>query len=74
MDYSADVLSVIIVGVFILSLFSGMLGLGAAFATIPYLSFFMVDIVHEVQPAALLLNGFTAAFSAFGFSRSGFIR
>jgi len=74
MDYSIDVLVVILTGVFILSLFSGMLGLGAAFATIPYLSIFMVDIVHEVQPVALLLNGFTAAFSAFGFSRSGFIR
>uniref|UniRef100_A0A7J2TKA6 Probable membrane transporter protein n=1 Tax=Archaeoglobus fulgidus TaxID=2234 RepID=A0A7J2TKA6_ARCFL len=64
----------IVFGVFILSLFSGMLGLGAAFATIPYLSFFMSDIVHEVQPVALLLNGFTAAFSAFGFARSGLIR
>jgi uncharacterized membrane protein YfcA len=64
----------ILSGVFILSFFSGMLGLGAAFATIPYLSLFMSDIVHEVQPVALLLNGFTAAFSAYGFSRSGLVR
>ncbi len=73
MDYSIDVFIMILTGVFILSLLSGMLGLGAAFATIPYLSFFMIDIVNEVQPVALLLNGFTAAFSAFGFSRSGFV-
>jgi uncharacterized membrane protein YfcA len=64
----------ILSGVFILSFFSGMLGLGAAFATIPYLSLFMSDIVHEVQPVALLLNGFTAAFGAYGFSRSGLVR
>jgi uncharacterized membrane protein YfcA len=73
-DYGTDVLFAILLGVFVLSLFSGMLGLGAAFATIPYLSIFMADVVHEVQPIALLLNGFTAAFSAFGFSRSGLIR
>ncbi|MCC6010627.1 MAG: sulfite exporter TauE/SafE family protein [Fervidicoccaceae archaeon] len=53
---------------------SGMLGLGAAFATIPYLSLFMTDVMHEVQPVALLLNGFTAAFSAAGFARSKLIR
>jgi uncharacterized membrane protein YfcA len=38
----------IVVGVFVLSLLSGMLGLGAAFVTIPYLSLFMTDVVHEV--------------------------
>lgn len=42
-----------------MSVLSGMLGLGAAFATIPYLSLFY-ELVHEVQPVALLLNGFTA--------------
>lgn len=68
------IITAILSGVFILSFFSGMLGLGAAFATIPYLSLFMSDIVHEVQPVALLLNGFTAAFSAYGFSRSGLVR
>ncbi|MEM1604654.1 MAG: sulfite exporter TauE/SafE family protein [Fervidicoccaceae archaeon] len=64
----------VVVGVFVLSFLSGMLGLGAAFATIPYLSLFMTDVVHEVQPVALLLNGFTAAFSAVGFARSKLIR
>jgi uncharacterized membrane protein YfcA len=38
----------VVVGVFVLSFLSGMLGLGAAFATIPYLSLFMTDVVHEV--------------------------
>jgi uncharacterized membrane protein YfcA len=73
-DYGASTLTAILIGVFALSLFSGMLGLGAAFATIPYLSIFMADIVHEVQPVALLLNGFTAMFSAFGFAWSGFVK
>jgi hypothetical protein len=48
-DYNASTLTAILIGVFALSLFSGMLGLGAAFATIPYLSIFMADIVHEVH-------------------------
>ena len=64
----------VVVGFFVLSFLSGMLGLGAAFATIPYLSLFMTDVVHEVQPVALLLNGFTSTFSAVGFARSKLIR
>ncbi|MEM4750095.1 MAG: sulfite exporter TauE/SafE family protein [Sulfolobales archaeon] len=60
-------------GLIILSLLSGMLGLGVAFAAIPFLGIFLSDLVREVQPLALLLNGFTALFSAIGFSRSGFV-
>lgn len=60
-------------GLIALSLLSGMLGLGVAFAAIPFLSIFLADLVREVQPLALLLNGFTALFSAIGFSRSGFV-
>ncbi|MEM2158494.1 MAG: sulfite exporter TauE/SafE family protein [Sulfolobales archaeon] len=68
-----EVTVLMVCGLTVLSLISGMLGLGVAFAAIPFLSMFMVDLVREVQPLALLLNGFTALFSAIGFSRSGFV-
>lgn len=64
---------VIILGLLILSVVSGMLGLGVAFAAVPFLSLFMSDLVHEVQPLSLLLNGITAAFAAFGFAKSGLV-
>lgn len=64
---------IIIFGLSILSFISGMLGLGVAFAAIPFLGFFMQDLVHQVQPLSLLLNGVTALLSSFGFARSGFI-
>lgn len=67
-------LNIVLAGVAVLSFISGMLGLGAAFATIPYLSLFMSDLVHQVQPVALLLNGFTSLFAMVGFARSGLIR
>lgn len=67
-------LSIVLVGVAVLSFISGMLGLGAAFATIPYLSLFMSDLVHQVQPVALLLNGFTSLFAMVGFARGGLIK
>ncbi|WP_337844377.1 sulfite exporter TauE/SafE family protein [Thermus sp.] len=57
-------------GLFVLSLVSGMLGLGVAFAAVPFLSFFLEDLVHQVQPLALLLNGVTAAFAVVGFAQS----
>ncbi len=60
-------------GLFVLALASGMLGLGVAFAAVPFLSFFMTDLVHQVQPLSLLLNGVTALFSVFGFARSGLV-
>jgi uncharacterized membrane protein YfcA len=60
-------------GLFLLSLVSGMLGLGVAFAAVPFLSFFLHDLVHQVQPLSLLLNGITALFSLFGFARSGLV-
>jgi len=65
--------SVIIVGLLILSLVSGMLGLGVAFAAVPFLGLFMHDLVHQVQPLSLLLNGLTGLFSTFGFACSGFV-
>lgn len=60
-------------GLAILSVASGMLGLGVAFAAVPFLSFFLVDLVHEVQPLSLLLNGVTALFSLLGFAKSGLV-
>ncbi|MGB9706370.1 MAG: sulfite exporter TauE/SafE family protein [Pyrobaculum sp.] len=62
--------TIVAAGLAVLSFISGMLGLGVAFAAIPFLGLFMQDLVHEVQPLALLLNGVTALFSAFGFARS----
>lgn len=58
------------VGLAVLSIASGMLGLGVAFAAVPFLGFFLHDLVHEVQPLSLFLNGITALFSLFGFARS----
>jgi hypothetical protein len=65
--------ALIVAGLLVLSIVSGMLGLGVAFAAVPFLSLFMSDLVHEVQPLSLLLNGVTAMFAAFGFAKSGLI-
>jgi len=65
--------SVILIGLFLLSIISGMLGLGVAFAAVPFLGLFLSDLVHQVQPLSLLLNGLTALFSTFGFARSGYV-
>jgi uncharacterized membrane protein YfcA len=60
-------------GLAVLSVASGMLGLGVAFAAVPFLGLFLHDLVHEVQPLSLFLNGITALFSLFGFARSGLV-
>ncbi len=64
---------VLVAGLFVLSVVSGMLGLGVAFAAVPFLALFLPDLVHQVQPLSLLLNGLTALFAAFGFARSGYL-
>jgi uncharacterized membrane protein YfcA len=64
---------VMAVGLFILSVVSGMLGLGVAFSAVPFLGLFLPDLVHQVQPLSLLLNGITALFAVFGFARSGLV-
>lgn len=69
----AGTLVVVAVGLLALSVASGMLGLGVAFAAVPFLGFFMGDLVHEVQPLSLVLNGVTAIFAAVGFARSGLV-
>lgn len=60
----------IILGLSLLSIISGMLGLGVAFSAVPFLSFFMPDLVHQVQPLTLILNGVTAIFATLGFAES----
>lgn len=61
------------IGLGILSVVSGMLGLGVAFSAIPFLAFFLPDLIHQVQPLSLLLNGVTALFAVFGFAKSGLV-
>jgi len=61
------------VGLAILAVISGMLGLGVAFSAVPFLSLFLPDLVNQVQPLTLLLNGLTALFATFGFAKSGFV-
>jgi len=63
----------IVLGLAVLSIISGMLGLGVAFAALPFLSLFLPDLVHQVQPLTLLLNGLTALLATFGFARSGYV-
>lgn len=59
--------------IFVVSVVSGMLGIGVAFAAIPILGIHSQDLVHEVQPIALFLNGVTALFAAVAFGRAGYI-
>lgn len=59
--------------IFCVSIISGMLGIGVAFAAIPILGIHSQDLVHEVQPIALFLNGVTALFAAVAFGRAGYI-
>ncbi|GAB4569865.1 MAG: sulfite exporter TauE/SafE family protein [Anaerolineae bacterium] len=64
---------IMVVGLFVLAIVSGMLGLGVAFAAVPFLSLFLPDLVHQVQPLTLILNGLTALFATLGFARSGYV-
>ena len=56
-----------------LSVLSGMLGIGVAFAAVPFLSLYLPDLVNQVQPLSLLLNGVTALFSLVGFAQAGYV-
>ena len=60
-------------GLGILAIVSGMLGLGVAFAAVPFLSLFFPDLVNQVQPLTLILNGLTALFATIGFAKSGYV-
>ncbi len=65
--------TIMAIGLAVLSIASGMLGLGVAFVAVPFLALFLHDLVHEVQPLSLVLNGVTALFSLIGFARSGLV-
>ena len=58
---------------FCLSFLSGMLGLGVAFIAIPVLGLVGYDLINEIQPWALLLNGLTAISAAIAFWRKGMV-
>ena len=60
-------------GLGILAIVSGMLGLGVAFAAVPFLSLFLPDLVNQVQPLTLILNGLTALLATIGFAKSGYV-
>jgi uncharacterized membrane protein YfcA len=62
-----------VIGLGILATASGMLGLGVAFSAVPFLALFLPDLIHQVQPLSLLLNGITALFAVLGFARSGYV-
>ena len=64
---------IMVIGLAVLAILSGMLGLGVAFAAVPFLSFFLPDLVNQVQPLTLLLNGLTALLATFGFAKSGLV-
>jgi len=64
---------IILIGIAFLSFISGMLGLGVAFSAIPFLGLFYSDLVNQVQPISLLLNGITAVASFLGFLKSGYV-
>jgi len=63
----------IALGIFVLAVLSGMIGFGVALAAIPFLSLFLPDLVHQVQPLGIMLGGVTALFAAAGFHRSGLV-
>jgi len=64
-----DDVTIISAGLFLLAFVSGMLGLGVAFAAVPFLGIFISDLVHQVQPLSLL-NGVTALLATLGFAWS----
>jgi len=66
-------LLIIASGIFVLAVLSGMLGFGVGLAAIPFLSLFLPDLVHQVQPLGIALGGATALFAALGFHRSGLV-
>lgn len=58
---------------FVLSIISGMLGIGVGMASVPFLSLYLPDLVNGVQPLSLLLNGVTASLSCMAFARAGYV-
>jgi uncharacterized protein len=73
LDIDMSTFWIITIGLGLLAVISGMMGLGVAFAAVPFLSLFLPDLVHQVQPLTLILNGLTALFATIGFARSGYV-
>jgi len=48
------------IALFFLSIISGMLGIGVAIVAVPVLSIGLSDLVNQVHPPSLILNGVTA--------------
>lgn len=61
------------VAILVLSVISGMLGIGVAIVAVPVLSLGLSDLVNQVHPLSLILNGVTALLSAAAFAKSGLI-
>ena len=59
---------------FALSIVSGMLGIGVGMPAVPFLSIYLADLVNEVQPLSLLLNGVTALLSCIAFANAGYVQ
>jgi ABC-type enterochelin transport system permease subunit len=53
LDSAMDDAVIISAGLSVLAFISGMLGLGVAFAAIPFLGIFIPDLVHQVQLLSL---------------------
>lgn len=61
------------VAILALSVISGMLGIGVAIVAVPVLSLGLSDLVNQVHPLSLILNGVTALLSAVAFARGRLI-
>lgn len=66
-------MAILAAAILFLSVVSGMLGIGVALVAVPVLSLSLPDLVNQVHPVSLLLNGITALFAAFGFARARLI-
>lgn len=66
-------LATLVLVLFFLSVLSGMLGIGVAFAAVPLLSLALPDLVNQVHPLSLALNGVTALCSMIGFAWVGLV-
>ncbi|PKO71489.1 MAG: sulfite exporter TauE/SafE family protein [Betaproteobacteria bacterium HGW-Betaproteobacteria-14] len=67
------ILASLYVALFLLSMLSGMIGIGVAFPAVPLLSLALPDLVNQVHPLSLALNGVTALCAVIGFAWAGLV-
>lgn len=67
------ILAMLFVALFLLSMLSGMIGIGVAFPAVPLLSLALPDLVTQVHPLSLALNGLTALCALIGFAWAGLV-